>query len=142
MRRVKLSLDKFHWANVARLAVSGALLSGCLAISAAGQQRGEKTFGAAEEAGKAVVAAAEKNDEKAMLEILGPEGKEIVSSGDETEDKESHANFARRYEQMHRLVKEPDGMVTLYIGAENWPAPIPLVNKGKGWYFATEAGKM
>jgi hypothetical protein len=42
---------------------------------------------------------------------------------------------------MHRLVKEPDGTVALYIGAENWPTPIPLVNKGISWYFDTEAGK-
>ena len=42
---------------------------------------------------------------------------------------------------MHRLVKEPDGTTTLYIGAENWPTPIPLVNKGNSWYFDTEAGK-
>jgi hypothetical protein len=43
---------------------------------------------------------------------------------------------------MHRLVKEPDGTTTLYIGAKNWPAPIPLVNKGNSWYFDTAAGKM
>jgi Protein of unknown function (DUF2950) len=43
---------------------------------------------------------------------------------------------------MHRLVKEPDGTTTLYIGAENWPTPIPLVNNGTSWYFDTEAGKM
>ena len=47
----------------------------------------------------------------------------------------------QKYEEMHRLVKEPDGTVTLYIGAENWPTPIPLVNKGNSWYFDTEAGK-
>jgi hypothetical protein len=42
---------------------------------------------------------------------------------------------------MHRLVKEPDGSTVLYIGAENWPTPIPLVSKGSAWYFETEAGK-
>lgn len=41
---------------------------------------------------------------------------------------------------MHRYVKEPDGTVALYIGAKNWPAPIPLVSKGNVWYFDTEAG--
>ena len=76
-----------------------------------------------------------------MLEILGPDGKQIVSSGDETEDAKSRANFVQRYQEMHRLVKEPDGTTILYIGAENWPTPIPLVNKGNSWYFDTEAGK-
>jgi len=39
-------------------------------------------------------------------------------------------------------MKEPDGTTTLYIGAKNWPTPIPLVNKGNSWYFDTRAGKM
>src|SRR5271157_6606985 len=39
------------------------------------------------------------------------------------------------------MVKEPDGTTFLYIGAKNWSTPIPLVNKGKLWYFDTEAGK-
>jgi len=42
---------------------------------------------------------------------------------------------------MHRLVREPDGTTTLYIGAKNWPTPIPLVNKGNSRYFDTAAGK-
>jgi len=76
-----------------------------------------------------------------MLAVLGPDGKEIVSSGDEVQDRESHMNFARRFEEMHRLVKEPDGTTTLYIGTLNWPTPIPLVNKGNVWYFDSKMGK-
>jgi hypothetical protein len=76
-----------------------------------------------------------------MLAILGPDGKQIVSSGDETEDAQSRANFVEKYQEMHRLVKEPDGTTVLYIGAENWPTPIPLVNQGNLWYFDTAAGK-
>jgi hypothetical protein len=44
-----------------------------------------------------LAAAAQSNDEKTMLEILGPDGKQIVSSGDETEDAPDRANFAQRY---------------------------------------------
>jgi hypothetical protein len=82
-----------------------------------------------------------KQRRKAILEILGPDGKQIVSSGDEAEDAEGRATFVQKYQQMHRLVKEPDGNTILYIGAENWPTPIPLVSKGNAWYFDTEAGK-
>jgi hypothetical protein len=42
---------------------------------------------------------------------------------------------------MHRLVTESDGTVTLVLGAENWPFPIPLVNDHGSWYFDTDAGK-
>jgi hypothetical protein len=76
-----------------------------------------------------------------MFDFLGPDGKKIVSSGDDAEDAQTRANFVQKYQEMHRLVKEPDGTTTLYIGAENWPTPIPLVNKGTAWYFDTEAGK-
>src|SRR5580658_11031602 len=105
------------------------------------QQSGQKTFSSAEEASQALVAAAQNSDEKALLDILGPDGKQIVSSGDDTEDAQSRANFVQKYQEMHRLMKEPDGTTTLYIGAENWPTPIPLVNKGTAWYFDTDAGK-
>jgi DUF2950 family protein len=141
MQRTKLRFDIFSWGSLSKLAGVALLLAGCLAGSSMAQQPGQKTFSSAEEAASAMVAAAQNNDEKAMLEILGPDGKQVVSSGDAAEDAENHANFAKKYQEMHRLVKEPDGTTTLYIGAENWPTPIPLVNKGNVWYFDTAAGK-
>ena len=140
MRRTKPN-DKVHWANLPKLAAVAILLMGCFPMCSMAQQQGQRTFSSPEEASNALVTAAQSNDEKAMLDILGPEGKQIVSSGDEAEDTQSRANFVQRYQEMHRLVKEPDGTTTLYIGAENWPTPIPLVNKGNTWYFDTEAGK-
>jgi len=105
------------------------------------QQPGQKTFSSAEDAANALIAAAQNNDEKTLLGLLGPDGKQIVSSGDEAEDAETRANFVKRYQELHRLVKEPDGTTTLYLGAENWPWPIPLMNKGSVWFFDTAAGK-
>lgn len=100
-----------------------------------------QTFPTAMDASKALVAALQSDDQSALLKVLGPDAKEIISSGDETEDKNSRTEFVQKYEQMHRLVKEPDGTTTLYIGAENWPSPIPLMHTPGGWYFDTAAGK-
>jgi hypothetical protein len=141
MRRTKLNFDKFHGINLPKLAVVVLLLAVCFPTRSMAQQPGQKTFSSAEAASNALLTAAQSNDEKAMLDILGPDGKQIVSSGDETEDAQSRANFVERYQEMHRLVKEPDGTTILYIGAHNWPYPIPLMNKGSSWYFDTEAGK-
>ena len=141
MQRTKLNFDKFHGANLPKLAVVGIVLAMCFSTGLMAEAAGQKTFSSAEEASKALVKAAESNDEKALLEILGPKGKRIVSSGDEAEDNESRATFVMRYREMHRLMKEPDGTTILYIGAHNWPAPIPLMNKGNVWYFDTEAGE-
>ncbi len=141
MRRMKLKFDSFPWANLSKLAVVAILFTGCFPARSVAQEHGQKTFASAEDAGQALFSAARSDDERAMIEILGSDAKQIVSSGDVTEDAESRANFAKRYEEMHRLVKEPDGTTTLYIGAENWPTPIPLMNTGNGWYFDTDAGK-
>jgi hypothetical protein len=105
------------------------------------QQKGQKTFASPEAASSALVKAAQDNDEPAMIEILGPGGRDLVASGDDTEDASNRANFVQRYQEMHRLVKEPDGTTTLYIGARNWPTPIPLVSKGSVWFFETAAGR-
>jgi hypothetical protein len=127
-------------ANVVAFAI---LLAGiaCYPAPAAAQQPGQRTFASAAAASEALVAALQANDEAALLSILGPEGKEITSSGDPVEDKANRAEFIQKYQQMHRLVVEPDGSTTLYIGAENWPTPIPLAHKGGTWYFDTPAGK-
>src|SRR5271156_2935503 len=141
MLRTKLTFDTIHRAKPSRLPVIAMLLAVCFATPSMAQQADQKTFSSPEEAGKALVAAMQSNDEKAMLDILGRDGKQIVSSGDDAEDAQSRANFVEKYQEVHRLVKEPDGSTVLYIGAKNWPTPIPLLSKGNGWYFDTEAGK-
>jgi len=140
MRQTKLNFAALQYGNLAKFAAVAILLLGSLPAIARAQQQGQKTFASAEEASNALFTAAQNNDEKAMLDIFGPDGKQVVASGDDVQDHEMHANFAKKYVQMHRLVNEPDGTTTLYIGAENWPAPIPLVHKGNVWFFDTEAG--
>src|SRR5271170_336194 len=141
MLRTQLSFDKFPWSNLLKLAAIAILMTACFATSATAQQHGQKTFPTAEAASHALVTALKADDEKALIEILGRDGKQIISSGDEAEDAETRANFVRRFQQMHRLVDEPNATTTLYIGAENWPTPIPLVRTGNAWYFDTDAGK-
>ena len=123
------------------LGSAAVLVVGVSAIPVMAQQAGQKTFSSAEEASHALVKAVHRDDVAGLMEILGPDAKDIVSSGDSVEDKNNRAEFVQKYRQMHRLVIEPDGKTTLYIGAENWPTPIPLVHKGQAWYFDTPAGK-
>jgi len=105
------------------------------------QQSGEKTFASPGDAVLALYDAAKTNNGQAMNSIFGSNAGKILHTGDEVADKNMIANFVKRYDQMHRVVIEPDGSVTLYIGAENWPTPIPIVKNNSGqWYFDTEAG--
>jgi hypothetical protein len=139
MRRAKLNLGGF--CNLPELVAVAILLMVCFPARTMAQQYGQKTFSSPEQASDALVAALDRNDEKALVDILGADGKQVVSSGDEVEDAHSRANFVQKYREMHRLMNEPDGTTCLIIGAENWPSPIPLMHKGISWYFDTDAGK-
>ncbi len=105
------------------------------------QQSNEKTFGSPGDAVLALYNAAKTNDNQALDAIFGSNAKEILQTGDAVADKKMATDFIRRYDQMHRVVVEPDQTATLYVGAENWPLPIPLVKNSNGaWYFDTESG--
>ncbi len=110
------------------------------AASSFAQESHPRTFSSAGEASEALFQAAQKQDEPALEAILGG-GKEVTSSSDEEEDKLEREQFSKKYQEMHRLVREPDGSTVLYIGAENWPFPIPLVSKNGQWYFDSDRGK-
>jgi hypothetical protein len=113
-----------------------------LAAVAFAQQGNEKTYGSPGDAVLALYNAANSNDQPALSAILGSNSGPLLHTGDDVVDKNMQADFVRRYNQMHRVVMEPDQTVTLYVGADNWPMPIPLVKNSSGaWYFDTEAGK-
>jgi hypothetical protein len=112
-----------------------------LLVPAFSQQGNEKTFALPGDAALALYNAAKSNDQQALNVIFGSNAGPILRTGDEVADKNMAAEFIRRYDQMHRVVVEPDQTVTLYVGADNWPLPIPIVKNSSGaWYFDTESG--
>ena len=120
------------------------LLVGLLVVGFANrgfaQSAQPKTFASPVDAANALFEAAQREDEQALTAILGA-GKEVTSSSDEIQDKLEREQFSQKYQEMHRLVREPDGSTVLYIGAENWPFPVPLVSKNGAWHFDPETGK-
>ncbi len=101
---------------------------------------GTKTFSSPTEACTALSEAVKNADEKTLESILGV-GKEVTSSSDEVEDNLEREQFSQKFQEMHRLVREAGGKTVLYIGAENWPFPIPLISKNGVWYFDPDSGK-
>src|SRR6201987_2903017 len=141
MRLMKIEAKNFGWGDLVGVGAA-AILFACLPIRAVPQEKGQKTFSSAEEASQALVKAAQDNDEKMLIEIVGKSAKEIIASGDDKQDAQHRAHFVKRYEEMHRLFKEPDGTTTLYDGVDNWPTPMHLVNKGSVWHFDGEAAQL
>lgn len=142
MQRSEFGMNGIIRANLWKVAGVAVLLAGIFPIRSIAQQASQKTFPTAQAASQALVDAVKSNDESTMLQVLGPDGKDIISSGDEVEDAQNRSNFVMRYQEMHRLMKEPNGTATLYVGSHNWPLPIPLVNKGGAWYFDSTTAKM
>ncbi|MCI0454282.1 MAG: DUF2950 domain-containing protein [Candidatus Dadabacteria bacterium] len=101
----------------------------------------QKSYASPEDAVKALIDAVKANNNQELLAIFGPEGKDIISSGDEVADKNARERFLSDYEQKNKLEKETPDMMVLDIGSEDWPFPIPIVKKGETWVFDTKAGK-
>ncbi len=102
----------------------------------------QKTFASPETAGSALFEAAKAGDQNALMAIFGPDGKDLLFSGDAVKDKNTAQRFVDAYSKMHRWGKSQAGGEILYIGADNFPFPIPLDKNASGqWAFNTAAGK-
>jgi len=141
MRTLNSKLERFSLRGPlpsVALAVFALFLLGYSQLSLAGQSS-QTTFKSAEEASHALFTAVQNDDERGVTDILGA-GNELLRSDDEAQDKLDRERFAQKYLEMHRLVRETHGDMLLYIGAENWPFPIPLVSWNGAWRFDSDAG--
>ena len=100
----------------------------------------QRQFATPDEAVKALRTAAEAKDQTALCEIFGPECREILT-GDKVQDANNAQRFATAMAQGCNQVKEGDDKITLEVGTNNWPMPIPLVKADGQWHFDTAAGK-
>src|ERR1700688_143252 len=139
MRGIKSGFEKRHLPGPSAALVACALLvAGSVKLCLAGQSS-QTTFPSPDDASSALVSALQEHDERAVTELLGG-GSELISSDDKTEDTLERERFVQKYQQMHRWVREPGGITILYIGAENWPFPIPLLSRNGVWRFDSKTG--
>jgi Protein of unknown function (DUF2950) len=105
------------------------------------KEASHKTFASPAEAGATFLEAAKSGDQGALLAIFGPDGKDVLFSGDAAKDKTALQDFVAAYNQMHRWREIKVGGQMLSIGADNYLFPIPLGQNSSGqWYFDTAAG--
>lgn len=134
----------FNKTGISRVSgrTAGVLMAAVLLmVTVSAQESGEKTFGAPSDASKALYDAVKSGDKSAMEAVLGASAEAILSSGDEVQDKHNADFFLQHYEQMNRWGRETNGDQTLFMGAENWPFPVPLKKNAAGqWYFDSKAG--
>ncbi len=100
----------------------------------------EQTFASPQDALNALVTAATNHDENALHLIFGPEGHALVSP-DLVQASDESALFIKRLTQKVQLFNNSDSNITLEIGTDSWPFPIPLVKQDGKWFFDSTAGK-
>lgn len=118
--------------------VSSLALSGSPAGAA---QPAAKTFPSAQAAAEALLGAVTREDAEAAMAILGPDGKELVFSGDPTADRDTRKMFVEAAKQQTIIAPLSETVVFLQVGPDAWPFPIPIVKDAQGWSFDTKAGK-
>jgi len=123
------------------------LIVGALAIAlvlpitrAIAQDAAQKTFKTAQQAADALVAASRDNDIAALQELLGPDAATLISSGDDAQDRSDRAHFVSLYDAHHRLVAAGKDEMTLLVGENEWPLPIPLQKSAGAWKFDSADG--
>ena len=117
------------------------LMIGALLCSAASVAAAQQAFKTPDEAASALVRAAKAGDMKALVTVLGPDGEDIVSSGDEVADQATREKFVAAYDAKHKIDMEGDSKATIVIGQEDFPLPIPILRKDGMWRFDTAAGR-
>lgn len=102
-----------------------------------------RTFDTPEQAAEALVAAAEKFDVPTLEAIFGPDGHDLVVTGEPVRDKEAAAAFAAqaRAKMVVTLVPNNKNRAILSIGNEDWPSPAPIVKLGGKWSFDAKSGR-
>jgi hypothetical protein len=138
--------------RVVRAGFSSALIVALMLVCACGRKQEkaavgttgtdtQKTFASPSEAGQAFVQAARSGDQTALLAIFGPDGQDVLFSGDPTKDQNALRTFVSAYDTMNRWGTINGGGQMLYVGSENFQFPVPLLKNSSGrWYFDSAGG--
>jgi Protein of unknown function (DUF2950) len=104
--------------------------------------RGE-AFDTPQQAADALIAAAGNFDVPALTRIFGPEGDDIVFSGEFAQDRKHAADFAAQAREKNNVSMDPNSgsRAFLLVGNGDWPFPVPIVKKGDKWFFDSKAGR-
>ena len=131
-----MTILRSGYGSLSLLAVVVAIF--CMITSPAGAQQ---VFKSPEEAAAALAAAVKSGVKKDMLKVFGPDGEDIISSGDEVSDAGYREKFTAAYDAAHAISMEGDKMAVMILGPHDFPFPVPLVRRKTGWEFDTDAGR-
>jgi hypothetical protein len=137
---MKNSHVKTRFVHALPIGVAFAAIVTLAGLAGCAQHGNHLSFGSADEAVKALVAAARNGDVAALGKLFGPGSESIIDSGDAVADAAARKQFVSLYDQKHDLVAEGNDRVVLQVGDDGWPLPVPIVRKNGKWVLDGEAG--
>jgi len=77
------------------------------------------------------------------VEIFGPDGDDVVLTGEFPQDRQRASDFAAEAREKKTVSVDPKkgNRAFLLVGNEDWPFPVPLVKLGDKWNFDAKAGR-
>ena len=103
---------------------------------------GARMFDTPQQAADVLIDAADKFDVLVLAQIFGPDGDDIVFSGEFPQDRRHAADFVAQAREKKSVSVDPKSgnRAFLLVGNEDWPFPVPLVKRGDKWSFDAKAG--
>jgi Protein of unknown function (DUF2950) len=130
------------WIALPLVAVSCSLpisLQAQPAPSAAAQRQ----FDTPQQAIDALIQAADPFNVDAVLQILGPDSKDIVTTGDSVQDQNRAQKFAARAREKKVVTVDPKhpSRASVTLGNDDWPFAIPIIKQSGKWVFDSKSGR-
>ncbi len=125
----------------AAICAFGLLLWVAMGDPARASDKMQKTFASPQTAAEALVEAMRSDKTDDLIMILGPQSRDLVSSGDPVADKDAEEKFIAAYGEMNKIVSEGKSKALLVLGTDAWPFAVPLVKSGGAWRFDGAAGR-
>jgi hypothetical protein len=106
-------------------------------------QASSKAFDTPQQAAEALIQATESYDVPVLLDILGPDGKDIIASADPVRDKSIAAAFAAKAHEKNLVTIDAKNKnrAILSVGNDDWPLPVPIVKQQGKWHFDSKQGR-
>jgi hypothetical protein len=113
-------------------------------VATASPAASARRFDTPQQAADALVDAAQKFDEAALVQIFGFDGEDVVFSGEGAQDRQRASDFFAEASEKKSVSVDPmrGNRAFLLVGKEDWPFPVPIVKVGDKWFFDAKAGRL